>query len=191
VRPALVVLALVLVACCGCGGTRDHPATKRSQTAGFPISPPVAAPAFHLRDERGRPIGPQDEHGHAVIVTFLYTHCPDVCPLIANQLAAAQRQDGDLRVIAVSVDPARDTPAAVRRFLRDHHAGPRFHFVRGTRRELMPVWRAYHVAALPGPKGTVSHSAFSVLVDRDGKERRVFDSTVTAGALLRTVAALA
>lgn len=187
-RRALVLL--LAVACCGCGGAKQSPtAAPAHSTAGFAVQPPVPAPAFALRDERGRAIGPQDERGHVTVVTFLYTHCPDVCPLIANQLVAAQRRDADLRVIAVSVDPRRDTPAAIRRFLREHHAGPRFHFVGGPRAALQPVWRRYHIAALPGPQGTVSHSAFSVLVDRSGKERRLFDSRVTAAQVVKAAAA--
>jgi protein SCO1/2 len=189
------VLALVAVAaCCGCGAAKTHSsaptAPKQSSSVGFAIEPPVAAPSFRLRDEQGRPIGPQDERGHLLVVTFLYTRCPDVCPLITNNLVAAQRQNPDLRVIAVSVDPAHDTQAAVRRFLREHHAGSRFHYVYGSRAALQPVWAKYHIAALPGPKGTVSHSAFSVLVDRGGKERRLFDSSVTSAQVLKAAGEL-
>ena len=185
------LVALVAVAaCCGCGAAKHAGTTHTTstQSAGFALDPPVAAPTFSLRDERGQTIGPQDERGHLLVVTFLYTRCPDVCPLIANNLAAAQRRNAGLRVIAVSVDPAHDTAAAVRHFLREHHAGPRFHYVYGSRAQLQPVWRRYHIAALPGPSGTVSHSSFSVLVDRSGRERRLFDSTVTAAQVLRAAA---
>jgi protein SCO1/2 len=186
----LLAAAAVLA---GCGSTSRHveapPAPPAS--AAVPIDPAVPAPAFLLRDQDGQRTGPQLDRGHWTIVTFLYTHCPDVCPLIANRLVAAQRANADLRVLAVSVDPARDTRAAVRRFLAAHRAGPRFRYVRGTRGELAPVWRRYHVAALPGAAGTVSHSAFSVLVDPAGRERALFDAQVTTRAVLRAVAARA
>jgi protein SCO1/2 len=161
----------------------------RPGLTGALVDPPAPAPNFKLNDQFDQPITLSDYRGKVVVLTFLYTHCPDVCPLIANQLVAAQRRDADLRVIAVSVDPRRDTPAAIRRFLREHHAGPRFHFVGGPRAALQPVWRRYHIAALPGPQGTVSHSAFSVLVDRSGKERRLFDSRVTAAQVVKAAAA--
>jgi protein SCO1/2 len=186
VRHVAVVLVVAL-ACAGCGSSSKHAVattTAAQPDQGFAIEPPVPAPGFSLRDERGVAIGPQNERGHVLVVTFLYTHCPDVCPLIANNLAAAQRRDADLRVIAVSVDPKRDTRTAIRGFLKEHHAGPRFHFVGGTRAQLQPVWRRYHIAALPGPSGTVSHSSFSVLVDRSGSERRLFDASVTAAAVV-------
>src|SRR5579862_9167401 len=104
----LLVIALVLVAS-GCGSTK-HATTTAAPPAGdgFVLHPPVAAPSFLLRDQAAKLVGPQQDNGHWTIVTFLYTHCPDVCPLVANQLVAAQRTDTDLRVIAVSVDPKRD-----------------------------------------------------------------------------------
>ena len=178
-----------MIALAGCGSSKHTASPPAPTSNGIVVPGRVAAPHFVLRDQRRRPTGPQLLRGHWLVVTFLYTHCPDVCPLIADQLAAAQRQNADLRVIAVSVDPARDTPAAVRRFLVAHHAGPHFSYVSGTRRILAPVWRSFHVAALPGPQGTVSHSALSILVDRDGRERRLFDSGVTAGEVLAAIKA--
>ena len=53
-----------------------------------------------------------------MFVTFVYTHCPDVCPLIVSNLASAERSLGaaarDVRILAVTVDPGRDTPTAIR-----------------------------------------------------------------------------
>lgn len=191
-RRALLLAALV-GACSGCGGATHAAATTAPATQhgdGFVLHPPVAAPSFVLRDEFGRPTGPQQDRGHWTVVTFLYTNCPDVCPLIAEQLGAAQRQNADLRVIAVSVDPKHDTPAARRAFLRKRGLGPRFHFVGGTRAALQPVWARYHVAALPGPQGTVSHSSYEILIDPKGRERVLFDAKVTAHAVLGAIADL-
>jgi cytochrome oxidase Cu insertion factor (SCO1/SenC/PrrC family) len=89
-----------------------------------------------------------------------------------------------LRVIAVSVDPKRDTRAAIRTFLAERHAGRNFHYVNGSRAALASVWRNYHVAALPGPAGTVSHSAVSILIDPLGRERFLLDSQLKARDVL-------
>lgn len=191
-RAALIVLAL---ACAGCGATPHkevvgHPPDLTKFT-GFVLHPAVAAPPFTLRDQTGKPTGPQQDRGHWTVVTFLYTKCPDVCPLIANQLGAAQRRNAGLRVIAVSVDPKHDTGAARRRFLAAHHLGPRFRFVSGTRAALAPVWARYHIAALPGPQGTVSHSSYEILIDPQGRERVLFDAKVTTRAVLNAIATLA
>jgi protein SCO1/2 len=187
-RRALILVAL---ACAGCGSAKTpmtvtHAVTPPA-TSGYVLHPPVAAPSFLLRDQLGRPTGPQQDRGHWTVVTFLYTNCPDVCPLVANQLGAAQRANADLRVIAVTVDPKRDTARARSRFLAAHRLGPRFRFVGGTRIVVAPVWSRYHIAALPGPNGTVSHSTYELLIDPQGRERVLFDAQVTARAVLRAM----
>jgi protein SCO1 len=181
-RTAAALVALVaVVVCAGCGGS--HPKVSGpppSPYRGFLLKTPEAAPSFRLRDQAGHLLGAQSERGHWFVVAFLYTHCPDVCPLIANNLGAAMRKLPDLRVLAISVDPKGDTPAAVRKFLRVHRLTARFRYLTGTRAELAPVWAKFHIAAAKGPKGTVSHSAFELLVDPQGRERIFYDSTLHA-----------
>ena len=125
-----------------------------------------------------------DFRGKWVAVAFLYTHCPDVCPLIAQNLNTALAQAPDLRVVAVSVDPKGDTPAAVRAYAHSHRLSSTFHYLIGARSQLQPVWRAWHVATVPGPSKTVSHSAFEVLVDPKGRERVYYDAKVRAADVL-------
>jgi protein SCO1/2 len=179
------------VLCAGCGlKTHEKIIVHVDTNDGVTLNPPTAAPAFLLRDQSGTLVGPQQFKGHWTIVTFLYTHCPDVCPLIANNLGAAQRQNKDLRVIAVSVDPKRDTPAAVKRFLADHNLGLRFRYVIGSTAALSRVWSKYHVASTPGPKGTVTHSTFEILVDPKGKERVYYDARMAAKDVLASIKGL-
>jgi protein SCO1 len=178
-----LVCALVLTAlCAGCGAVKKKEVvlSPPAQPNDGAVITPAAAPSFLLRDQSGKLVGPQQDRGHWTIVTFLYTHCPDVCPLVTNQLAAAQRVDTDLRVIAVSVDPKRDTPAAVHHFLAEHHTGPLFRYVIGSEPKLAHVWALYHVASQPGPNGTVTHSTYEILIDPKGRERVFFDAKVTA-----------
>jgi protein SCO1/2 len=185
---SLLVLGLL---CSACGSQTEHavsgPAT--SKTGGFVLKPPVAAPPFLLRDQDGRLTGPNRMRGHWYVVAFLYTHCPDVCPVIASNLGVALRRLPDLRVLAVSVDPKNDTPSSVKAFLRDHNLPARFRYVTGTRTELAPVWARYHVAATSGPKPIVSHSAFELLVDPQGRERVLYDAQVQASDVAHDVSA--
>ena len=182
----LAVLALpVLFAGCGGGGGGTSGARHEQppvQFAGGTLDPPVPAPNFTLRDQRGHLVSLAGQRGHWAVVTFLYTHCPDVCPLIAANLnQAIQTSAGrraDLHVLAVSVDPARDTPAAIRKYARDHRLVPSFSYLIGLRPQLERVWSAYHVAVQPGPRGTVSHSSFEMLVDPKGMMRLIYDATV-------------
>jgi protein SCO1 len=187
---ALLVLGLL---CTACGSETPHAVSgpESSKTRGFELKPPVVAPAFALRDQDGRLTGPSRLRGHWYVVAFLYTHCPDVCPVIASNLGVALRRLPDLRVLAVSVDPKGDTPASVKAFVRSHNLPSRFRYVTGTRAELAPVWARYHVAATAGPKPIVSHSAFELLVDPQGRERVLYDAQVQASDVARDVSALA
>ena len=117
-----------------------------------------------------------------VLVTFLYTHCPDVCPVIANNLNAALRllapaDRARTRVFAVSLDPAHDGPSEVRRFIAEHRLLPQFRYLTGSRATLQPVWQAYNVIAAPRNDTAIDHSAYTTLVDRRGIAQVYFDST--------------
>jgi protein SCO1 len=180
------LLAVLLLA--GCGGS------KTPQLVGQAVDPPVRAPDFRLVDQSGRSVSVSAQRGHWLVVTFLYTHCPDVCPLIAAQLNRAigtrVGREAGLRVISVSVDPRRDTPAAVKQYAITHRLAPSFRWGIGSRAELARVWRAYHVAALPGPRGTITHSTVSFLIDPEGNERAIYDATIKAEELTGDLAKL-
>ena len=98
---------------------------------------PAAPPDFALHDQHGGVVRLSKLHGKVVLLTFLYTHCPDVCPLTAANLNSVLTQLGlarkDVVVLAVSVDPKGDTPAAVNAFVRSHRLRPQFHYLTGTR----------------------------------------------------------
>jgi protein SCO1/2 len=188
----LAPLLLLVLVCAACGSHTTDQATSPAPSSirGHLLTPPTSAPAFSLRDQAGRLTGPSALRGHWYVVAFLYTHCPDVCPIIASNLGVALRRLPDLRVLAVSVDPKNDTPASVKRFIRDHNLPARFRYVTGTRAQLAPVWASYHVAAISGPKPIVSHSAFELLVDPQGRERVLYDAQVQASDVARDVSAL-
>ena len=177
----LATLAALALICAGCGGSKGPDASAFQGTL---LTPSQPAPPFTLRDQAGHASGLAAAPGHYVIVTFLYTHCPDVCPVIAGMLNSVLRsaagRRAHLEVLAVSVDPKRDTPAAVRRFVREHRLVPAFRYLTGSRAALAVVWNAFHIAAVAGPKGTVTHSSFEILIDPAGKERLIYNATVTA-----------
>lgn len=186
---ALLVLALLLGAT-ACGTTQakvEAPAAPKRVFAGGALTPPAAAPALSLRDAAGRRFTLSARRGRFVLVTFLYTHCPDVCPLIASNLNTALRTLGPharVDVLAVSVDPKRDTPSAVRAYERRMHLAPNFHFLIGTRAELRRVWAGWHVLAVSRRPGLVDHVAYTALVDDRGQERVLYDAQVTAQQVL-------
>jgi protein SCO1 len=127
----------------------------------------AATPRFTLRDSLGHRVRLSQFKGKAVVLTFIYDHCPDTCPLIVanlhNALLKLGRAAGELQIVAVSVDPNGDTPATVRSFLAAHEMTGRMEFLIGTFKELSPVWRAYGIQVQASPEkreNTIGHSAF-------------------------------
>jgi protein SCO1/2 len=189
--PLVVVLALAALAAAGCGSSSaskiEGPTTTTSNASGFAgaaVRPPRPAEPIALHDVDGRAVTLAGQRGRYVLVTFLYTHCPDVCPLIASNLNAALRTIGparkNVRVLAVSVDPAGDTARAVRAYRLRLHLLPQFRYLIGTRARLQRVWLAWHVLSVQRKPDLVDHVAYTALVDPAGKERVLYDSQVRA-----------
>jgi protein SCO1/2 len=129
-----------------------------------------------------------------VVLTFLYTNCPDVCPLTAEKLRDARAQVGDqakdLALIAVSVDPVHDTPAAARDFVRAHRLEGALRFLIGDRASLQRVWAAYSIGQEAGPDPFVGHNDAIYLLDKQGRGRTLLHSDVEVATLagaLRTL----
>jgi protein SCO1/2 len=188
---ALALLAALAASACGGGGSHEHGAAASvtasggsGRFAGGELSPPKPVPDFTLTDQSGQQVSMDDQRGKLVLLTFLYTHCPDVCPLITQNLNQALQMLGpqrdDVRVLAVSVDPEGDTPKAVDAYAKAHHLLPEFHYLIGSRPELTEVWKAYDVAAVAGDPERVDHTAYTMLVDASGDGRVIYDSQVRA-----------
>jgi protein SCO1/2 len=178
-----------MVAAAGAGAAA-FAATRPSTAASFhgvAVPDATRAPLFTLRDEHGRLVSLAGERGKVVVVTFLYTRCHDVCPLIAGNLNATLRNLGPERaktaVLAVSVDPEGDTPAAVSEFVRRLHLLPEFNYLVGPRSQLERIWAAYGVVSLPKGPGVVDHSALTVAIDGRGVERVAYPSSATAAQM--------
>jgi protein SCO1/2 len=150
-----------------------------------PLPPGLAgrpAPPIHLPDARGGTFDTSTLAGTPYLVTFLYTNCPDVCPLIGEEIRGAlERLGPDARrvaVVGVSVDPRHDTAAAARVWLKRHREAPQFHYVIGSEQQLAPVWKAWFAAPQIVGDPESAHTAVLWLVDRRGR----LAAKVSAGA---------
>ncbi len=141
------------------------------------FSPARTAPDFSLQGSNGSELQLSRYHGKVVLLAFGYTSCTEVCPLTLGILAAARRQLGaaatDVQVIYVTVDPERDDPARMGKFLAGFD--PSFVGATGTAAQLAAVRADYGIelsAKLPFPGGyALSHSSFVYLIDRGGSLR--------------------
>jgi protein SCO1 len=134
--------------------------------------------AFTLTDDQDETVHSANYRGHVVLLYFGYTHCPDVCPATLARLSAALKQVGaagdQMRVLFVTVDPARDTPEVMHRYTR--YFGPQFLGLRGTDAELAALTKRYRVTygrGEPDAHGEyeVSHSSAVFVFDREGRVR--------------------
>jgi protein SCO1/2 len=186
---ALLLAAAVLPLAATSRGT---PAAHPPGLRGDPLPRGLAGapgPAIALRDARGGRFGTAGLAGRPYLVTFLYTHCPDECPATAAAIAVALDDLGAqarrVGVLAVSVDPRRDTARAARAFLRRHRLGANVHYLIGDAAQLRPVWRRWMVA------GSTTHSLTTWLVDARGRLRAVYNGEVPSAAdLTHDLAAL-
>jgi protein SCO1/2 len=144
------------------------------------IAHPSVAPDFTLRDQSGRVVRLSAERGKVVMVTFLYTHCPDLCPLTAAHINAALTRLGSRRkgvvALAVTVDPKGDTKSAVRAYVREHRLPSQFHYLTGSKTALERIWRLYDVTPVRPGGPDPDHTLYILLLDRSGKTRVLFDA---------------
>jgi protein SCO1/2 len=193
-----LLIALGLSACGSSSSSRSESSGAASGPGlqGLVLKPRKPAPALALRNYSGGHVSLAALRGKAVLVTFVYTHCPDVCPLIVSDLAAAQRGLGKearhLRILAVTVDPRRDTPAAIRSFLATRGATGRMDYLLGTPGQLRRAWKAWDVSVITGRNHrTAGHSSIVYGITASGRMAVVYPSNFTPQQIIHDVPLLA
>lgn len=181
----LLVAGAALLVATGSSSKQQLPggdkSTHSARLDGLLLQPVRQAPALtSLHNSLGQPVNLADYRGKAVFVTFLYTHCPDICPLIASQLHNALSRLGakadNVQLVAVSVDPRGDTPANVARFLKEHQLTGQMQYLVGSAAELAPVWQKWGVGSDrdAGNPEFINHSALVYGISASGKLTTVY-----------------
>jgi protein SCO1/2 len=139
------------------------------------VIPPksMAAPDFTLQDQNGKSVSVSGLRGRVLAITFLDSHCKQLCPLEGDQLGQVQRSLGagaNLSLLVISVAPASDTPSSERAFAASHHWRGDWHWLVGTPDQLAAIWKDYSIAVQNAPDN-VLHSSVLYLVDKSGYER--------------------
>ena len=142
-----------------------------------PVGPAVAAVGgpFHLEDQNGKPVSDADLKGRPFLVFFGYTHCPDFCPATMfeiSQIMRALGPDADrTAALFITVDPERDTPAAIKDYLSNFD--PHLRGLTGDAASLNAALKAYRVYAKKVPLDNgdyvMDHTALVYLMDKDGR----------------------
>jgi protein SCO1/2 len=184
----MLVLVAGVVALVAIGGTPGGKARSEARADDFDaaavLTPATPAPALELRNYLGQPVNIDSYKGKAVLVTFLYTNCPDVCPLIASNLRVAlnlmgAKEAAKVQVIAVSVDPRGDTPKAVAAFLARHEMTGRMQYLIGSSKELARAWKAWGVGSERDTSQPqfINHTGVIYGITASGKRLTLYDSS--------------
>jgi protein SCO1 len=162
------------------------PGNVRSESVtgfdGLLLTPRKPAPSVAgLHNYRGEKVNLANYRGKAVFVTFLYTHCPDVCPLMTAQLhntlaALGPYRSKQLQIVAISVDPNGDTRATVGEFLKAHGMTGRMKYLIGNAEELGAVWKAWNVGSTVDATNPelVAHTALIYGISASGKLTTIY-----------------
>ena len=140
---------------------------------------PEMMPAFELVDQAGSVVKSEQLRGRVLVVSFVFTTCAEACPLITAQLARtqsrvrAERLDGRVRFVSITLDPATDRPEVLRRYADAYGIDlASWHLLTGASDDVGRVVRAFGLNATARER--VVHGSLVVLVDHKGRiaERR-------------------
>ena len=194
-RHAPVWIAVLVAVAVGVGAAlyerSREPLTLRAGTA---LPEPRALPAFTLVDQAGRAFDRARLEGRWSLLFTGFTHCPDVCPTTLALMSDLNRRVGrdDLQFVFVSVDPERDTPDAVARYLA--HFDAALVGATGERAQMERLTAGLGLAQVRNPGSgdeyTVDHSTAFVLIDPEARLAGYFSAPHAREALVADLAAL-
>jgi protein SCO1 len=148
---------------------------------GTAYEPPEKAPPVVLQEAGGAKFSLADQQGSVVLLFFGYTHCPDICPTTLTdwkRLKTALGRDASrVRFVFISVDPARDDPATLQRYVK--RFDPDFIAATSDSATLANVEHSFHVTSAREETGSaggyaVTHPAQTFVVDKRGDLRLLY-----------------
>ena len=143
------------------------------------------APAFTLTNQDGRRVALADFRGKAVVLTFVYTECKDICPVLPQIIGRTDQhltpeEKKRTRFVGISIDPRRDTPEKLRGFMKNHNLSPeRWTLLTGTLAEATKAAEDYGIVVRPDVTGDLVHNAVYILIDPKGRLRTEFHGLFT------------
>jgi protein SCO1/2 len=136
-------------------------------------------PNFKFQTQNGDSLALDSLHGNIYVADFFFATCPGICPRLSNSLEKVQDgfvKDQNFKIVSFSVDPAKDTLEALRRYADLHNAIPgKWYFLRGSKDDIFKLAKqGFFVTAKDdedgGPEAFI-HSEKLILVDQDGNIR--------------------
>jgi protein SCO1/2 len=146
-----------------------------------PVVYDYALPDFDLIDQRGQRVTRADLTGKVLVVDFIFTTCPTVCPRLTERMAVVQKElasDSDVRLVSITVDPENDTPEKLAAYGAKYGADPaRWYFLDGEPEHVQKtVLHGFKMAVRRVSEVSIDHAERFVLVDRTMHVRGVFET---------------
>jgi len=146
--------------------------------------PAKPAPEFALVDQYGQTHTLSSFRGHVVVLSFMDSHCTDICPIVSQEFVDAYHDLGSAAphavFVAVNVNANHAAVSDVAAFSQEHglDAIPNWYFFTGTSGELSSIWNAYGIVVqVPSPTADIVHSSFTFFIDPKGNERFLANPT--------------
>jgi cytochrome oxidase Cu insertion factor (SCO1/SenC/PrrC family) len=135
-----------------------------------PIRDGAPTPGFVLVDHRGASVTAEALRGRPAVLTFVYANCHATCPVLVARLQALERAvPGDAVYVAVTLDPERDTVAALAAHAERWGLGPRWHLLTGEPAAVRRLVQAFGIQWTRLPDGELAHENVVALLDRAGR----------------------
>lgn len=140
-----------------------------------PMNLPI--PEFSLTDQTGGPFSIQSLRGKLVVLTFVYTSCPDLCPLITSNLRRVQSElrageRNSVFLLSITTDPEVDKPQVLKAYAERYGVDfSNWSFLTGEEKELSSVWKVFGVRVQRKARGLIDHTSLTALVDEEGVMR--------------------
>lgn len=159
-----------------------EPSGDRTLSSNPSLSVIGKAPAFTLLDTSGKTVRLADYHGQVVLLAFVFTSCPGVCPLISRQMALLQEalKEGHVfgrqaSMVSITVDPETDTAPVLAKYANFYGADPSgWKFLREAPQKIKVTLKAYDEWTRRLPKGDLDHPARVYLIDQQGDIREIY-----------------
>jgi protein SCO1/2 len=143
--------------------------------------------AFSLTERSERTVTLADLKGKVWVADLFYSTCPGPCPMLSSRLSEVQKAVGNddrVRLVSISTDPEKDTPAVLRQYAEKFQASERWLFLTGSKSAIRDL--ALHgfklpFAETPGTPEPIIHSTRLILVDQTGAIRGLYEGAGDEG----------
>jgi len=149
----------------------------------YEITEAETIPDFTLINQDGDTINGHDYKGQIYIVDFFFTRCPDICPVMSNEISRVQEElknDPQFKILSVTIDPKNDTLPVLKKYSQEYRAiKGKWNFATGEPDSIYNLAQKHFrlTAMNGGSPGSINHSDKIVLVDKDGWIRGYYSGT--------------